>query len=284
MASAPHKLSSTTLVMKRYLADLVRHRDLLFWLAAKEIKVRYKLPLLGFLWALLVPLALSAILWLVFTYVMPVAMVRYPFLLFLIVGMFPWNFFAQSVSQATMSVLDAGSLIKKTAFPRVIVPLSVVAANGFNFVLTMMVVIGIIVVSGFPLSRWIWLLPLVMSLQVVLTTGMVLLVAGLQVRYRDVKYLTEVGLLLWFYLTPVFYPLDLITHVPAALQLVYLLNPFVAIVELYRLSLLGGTSGAAIVAPPVVFGLAVVFSVSIFLLGFAAFRRHEPTFADWVTG
>ena len=270
--------------MARYLIELARHKDLLFWLAAKEIKVRYKLPLLGFLWALLVPLALSAILWVVFTYVMPVTMVRCPFSLFLIVGIFPWNFFAQSVSHATMSVLDAGSLIKKTAFPRAVVPLSIVAANGANFLLAMLVVVGILVASRVPLSPWIWGLPLVMGLQVVLTTGVVLLGADLQVRYRDVKYLTELGLLLWFYLTPIFYPLELITRVPAALQLVYLLNPLVAIVELYRLVLLGGTSGAAIVAPPLVFGLAAVFSVSILLLGFASFRRHEPTFADWVVG
>lgn len=270
--------------MRQYLAELTRHRDLLFWLAAKEIKVRYKLPLLGFLWALLVPLALSLILWFVFTYVMPVPMARYPFFLFLIAGMFPWNFFAQSVSNATMSMLDAGSLIKKTAFPRAVVPLSIVAANGVNFSLAMLVVVGIIVASRAPLSPWIWGLPLVMALHVLLTTGIVLLVAGLQVRYRDVKYLTEVGLLLWFYLTPIFYPLELVARIPAALRMVYLLNPFVSIVELYRLALLGAVSGATVIAPPMALSLAIAFSVGALLVGFATFRRHEPTFADWVTG
>ena len=270
--------------MSRYARELIRHRDLLFWLAAKEIKVRYKLPLLGFLWALLVPLSYSAILWLVFSYVMPIPMARYPFFLFLIVGMFPWNCFAQSVSNSTMSVLDAGSLIRKTAFPKVLIPLSIVAANLFNFLLTLLVVIAVIMVSGLPIGRWMWLLPVVIGLHVALTIGVALLVAGLQVRYRDIKYLTEVGLVLWFYLTPIFYPLDLIAPLPPALQTAYLLNPFVSIVELYRLALLGAVSGATVIAPPMALSLAVAFSVGALWMGVATFRRHEPTFADWVTG
>ena len=270
--------------MKQHLTELARHKDLLFWLAAKEIKVRYKLPLLGFLWALLVPLSFSAILWLVFSYVMPIPMARYPFFLFLIAGMFPWNFFAQSVSHATMSVLDAGPLIRKTAFPRALIPLSIVAATLLNFLLALLVVIAVIMASGQPISRWLWLLPVTVGLHVMLTIGVALWVAGLQVRYRDVKYLTEVGLVLWFYLTPIFYPLDLIARIPPALQTAYLLNPCVSIMELYRLTLLGASSGSTVIAPPMALSLAIVFSAWALLLGAAAFRRHEPTFADWVTG
>lgn len=270
--------------MRRSWRELTQHRDLLFWLAAKEIKVRYKLPLLGFLWALLVPLLLSAILWLVFTYVMPIPMAGYPFFLFLIAGMFPWNFFAQSVSHATMSVLDAGPLIRKAVFPRMLIPLSIVAANLVNFLLALLVVLAIILACGLGLSPWMWLLPGVIGLELMLTIGVVLLVAGLQVRYRDVKYLTEVSLLLWFYLTPIFYPLALIATVPAALRSLYLLNPFVGVVELYRLTLLGETSGPTVLAPSWLFGMAVVGSVVTLLVGAAVFRRHEPAFADWVVG
>ena len=268
--------------MARYLIELARHKDLLFWLAVKEIKVRYKLPLLGFLWALLVPLALSTILWLIFTYLMPISMAPYPFFVFLLTGMFPWNCFAQSVSNSTMSVLDAGSLIRKTTFPRVLIPLSIVAANLFNFLLALGVVVAIIMLSGLPLSGWMWLLPVAIGLHVVLTIGVALLVAGLQVRYRDVKYLTEIGLLLWFYLTPIFYPLGLIARFPPVLRWLYLLNPFVAVVELYRLALLGTTSGAAVMAPAAALGLAAACSLGMLVIGFAVFRRQEPAFADWV--
>ena len=128
------------------------------------------------------------------------------------------------------------------------------------------------------------LLPLVVGLQLVFTIGAVLLVAGLQVRYRDVKYLTEVGLLLGFYLTPIFYPLDLISSGSRILHLVYLLNPMVWIVELYRLALLGGTSGPSVLSPMSALGIAAIASAGLFLAGLLTFRRHEPTFADWVMG
>lgn len=270
--------------MRQYLRELFRWRDLLFWLAAKEIKVRYKMPLLGFLWALLVPLLMSGILWLIFSFVVRFPMDRYPYFLFLITGMFPWNFFSQSVSQSTTSVLDSGSLIRKTAFPRALIPLSIIAANGVNFLLSLLVVLVVAMIAGVTISRWIWLLPVAIALELVLTTGIALLVAHLQVRYRDVKYMTEIGLLLWFYLTPVFYPLELIANLPAGVQLVYLMNPFVGVVELFRLALLGGTSHSAILSSGAIIGCAALESLLILLLGITTFRRHESTFVDWVAG
>ena len=271
-------------VMLRYFAELARYRDLLFWLAAKDIKVRYKLPILGFVWALLVPLLSSGILWLIFTYVVPTSVGRYPFFLFLIAGMFPWNFFSQSVSQATMSVLDAGALIKKTAFPRAVLPLAIVAANLVNFLLAMGVVLGIIVLSRIPMGWHVGILPLAIGLHALFTTGVVLLVAGLQVRYRDIKYLTEVGLLLWFYFTPIFYPLDFVKRAPGFLQALYRLNPLVPIMELYRLALLGPDSHLAVASVPQLLATTMSISIVIFLLGLSVFRRHEPAFADWVMG
>ena len=270
--------------MIAYLSRLWRYGDLLFWLSAKEIKVRYKLPILGFLWALFVPLATSLILWLVFSVVTPtMPNSRYPFFLFLIVGMFPWNFFSQSVSQATMSILDAGSMIKKTAFPRAIVPLSIVASNGFNFVLTLLVVVGVMIASRVPLSPWLLLLPFAVVCEVLFTTGIVLLVAGLQVRYRDVKYLTEISLILWFYLTPIFYPLELVAHAPAVLRSWYVCNPLVYLIELYRVVLLGGSS-ATMLSPYLAVGVSAVICVAMFFAGLGVFRRHESTFADLVMG
>lgn len=269
--------------MTQYVLELLRHRDLLFWLAVKEIKVRYKLPLLGILWALLAPLCLSLMLWLVFTTIMPIPMARYPFFLFLLTGMFPWSFFAQSVSHATTSMLDAGALIRKTAFPRALVPLAIVAAHAFNFLIALGVVVAIVVLWGVPVSPWIWLLPAVMGLHLALTTGVAFLVAGLQVRYRDTKYLTELGLVLWFYLTPIFYPLELVAGAPPVLRTLYFLNPLVGIVELYRLTLLGSSSGAGLMSVQTAWGLAAISSPAVFLLGLAGFRRHEPAFADWAT-
>ena len=270
--------------MRQYVIELLRHRDLLCWLAAKEIKVRYKLPWLGVLWAFLAPLCLSLILWLVFTSIMPMPAARCPFFLLLLTGLLPWNFFAQSVSHATMSVLDAGTLIRSTAFPRALVPLSIVAANLFNFLTALLVMMAVMGLSGFGLGRWIWLLPLAIGAQVLLTTGLALIVSGLQVRYRDVKYLTELGLLAWFYVTPIIYPLELMARGPAALRLIGVMNPLVGVVELYRLALFGPIPGPGFVAPAAVFAVTAVGAIGACAIGLAIFRRHEPTFADWVAG
>lgn len=270
--------------MRQYMIELYRWRDLLFWLAAKEIKVRYKKPLLGFLWALLVPLCLTLTLWVVFTYVIRVRMVQYPFFLFLIVGIFPWNFFAQSVSAATTSIIDAGPLIKKTVFPRAIIPLATVAVNLFHFLCVLIVLIGVLAVTRHLVIRSLWLLPLAIGLELLFTVGMVLLVAVLQVRYRDVRYIVEIMLPLWFYFTPIFYPIDLVMQGPVVLQVVFLMNPFVYILELFRIALLGGTSATLLISPWLMAGVALVVSVGVFLLGFRLFRRHEPMFFEWVPG
>lgn len=282
MVSALRSPSSTPSAMKHYLAELVRHRDLLFWLAAKEIKVRYKRPLLGVLWALLVPLVSSLILWFVFTYVLPMPPGQQPFFLFLIVGMFPWNFFAQSLTHSTTSVLDAGALIRKTRFPRALVPLSVVAANLFNFVLALAMVTGLVMAISRRISPELWLLPLAVTLQLSLTIGMALLISSWQVRFRDVKYLTELGLVLWFYLTPVFYSLETIVRIPLLVRRLYLLNPCVGILELYRLALFGQSSVSSSVLWSIT-AIAGVWAVAILVVGLWIFRRQEPTLADFVT-
>jgi len=271
-------------IMVRYFAELIRYRDLLFWLTVKEIKVRYKSPVLGLLWSLLVPLVISGILFVVFTYMFPTPNLPVPFFLFLIVAMFPWNFFSSCVACAPMSVLEAGQLIKKSRFPRALIPLSIVAANVVNFIFSLIVVLVILTIMRLPLSGWVWVLPIIIGVEILLTVGIVLLVASLQVQFRDVKYLTEIGLLLWFYLTPIFYPLDAISHSPFLIRAVYLLNPFVYVVELFRAALLGGLAERMLVPPLLSLGIAIVSSVGICLLGVTVFRRLEPKFADQVMG
>jgi len=266
--------------MRAMIAELFKFRDLLFWLTVKEIKVRYKVAVLGVLWAIVVPLALSGILWLVFSHFLRIGMTEVPYFIFLMTGMFPWTFFSQSVSQALGSILDSGALIQKTAFPRILLPLSIVLANFVNFLCALLVAIIVIALSGWPMSAWLSILPLVVLLHAVFVTGISLLVAGLYVRYRDVKYVTEVVLILWFYITPIIYPTTFVDRLPAGLQILYLMNPALGITELYRLALLG-TSG---LAPSTAFMLSASTAAGALFCGLAVFRRHEPNFADWVAG
>jgi len=263
--------------------DLIAHRDLVAWLIRKELKVRYKLPILGFLWALLVPLITSGILWLVFTRVLPMPATPYPYFLFLIAGVFPWHFFSQSVSQSTPSLLESGPLIRKAVFPRTAIPFSVVAANFVNFVLALAVVMGIFLLFRQPFSVNLALLPIAVIGTFFFTLGCSLAVSCLQVYYRDIKYITELGLILWFYLTPIFYPLQLVQQAPAPVQSLYLANPFVYLVEVFRLALLPA-SASGMFSPAGVVGIVLGSSFAVFILGAALFRKKESALSDWVTG
>lgn len=265
--------------------NLFKYRDLLIRLAWKEIRVKYKEPSLGFLWALLVPIFMALIFMFIFTKVVKVPFEGYPFFLFLTTGLFPWNFFSLTVSSSTMSILEGGNLIKKIYFPREIIPFSIVLANAMNFILTLIALVLFIVIMGVNISPWMLLLPLAFILQIILTSGLVLLISGLQVIYRDIKFIVEIALLLWFYVTPIFYPLNLIFGISEKLFYVYSLNPMVGIISLYRVALLG--DGYVSGVPPQI-GLiniilySAVSSLAIFFAGYFTFKKHEPFFADLV--
>jgi len=270
--------------MLRYLAELYRYRGLLFRLAGKDVRVRYKSALLGWLWSLIVPLSISAIFFVIFTYVAPVPKTGVPFFLFLLAAVFPWMFFANSVSHATMCVLESGALIKKHRFPRAVIPLAVVMSQVTNFCAGLVIVIGVVLVHGMPLTLWMGLLPVAVGLELLLTAGVALCVSLLQVHYRDVKYVVELSLLLGFYLTPIFYPVALVGGSPPWVQAAYLANPMVHIVELFRLSLLGAAAGPAVLPPLATAAAAAVTATGFFAAGISLFTRHEGTLADWVLG
>ena len=138
--------------MLRRLAALVQHRELILRLAGKDLKVRYKSPWLGFLWALLVPVFMMLILTVVFSLFMRIQVGEMPFWLFLVTALFPWNFVALSLSTGTTSVVESGSLIRKVYFPREAIPVSVVMANLVNFllaegILLLILLIGLLLLS-----------------------------------------------------------------------------------------------------------------------------------------
>jgi len=192
---------------------LFQYRELLIRLAWKEIRVRYKEPILGLAWAFLVPVLMTLIFMFIFTKIVKIPFEGYPFFIFLAVGLFPWNFFNVSVSTSTMSILESGTLIKKVYFPREIIPISIVFANGVNFLFTLVAMIFFIIICGIKLSLWLFLLPVAFIAQILFTSGIALMISGLQVSYRDIKYIVEVALPFWFYMTPIFYPLWLVLNV-----------------------------------------------------------------------
>lgn len=253
-------------------------------LVSKHIKVKYKHPILGFLWALLVPLLLTVIFMVTFSFIIKISIPEYPFFIFLVTAMFPWNFFSLSVSESTMSILEGGELIKKAYFPREVIPITNVLSNLINFFFTLIIVVFFLLIFKIRISILILFLPLVILLQVFLVSGIVLLSSGLQVRYRDVKYIVEVLLLLWFYLTPIFYPLSLVADISTRFLFFYLLNPLTQLVTIYRVMFLPQylQQLPCDISIYYLVSLCIVMSFGTFYIGLLVFRKYSPTFSDFV--
>jgi len=259
--------------MLRLLFVIIRYWDLIIALAVKDLKVRYKSAFLGFLWAILTPLFLAIIFFIVFTKIIPMGIDRYP--IFLLCALFPWNFMQVSLSMGTVSIVTSGNLIKKVYFPREVIPISVVFSNAYNLVLSFLILILAIVLSCGGIKPPILLLPFIVICQIVFTLGLLFIFSGLHTYYRDVKYMVEIFTLGWFYLTPIFYPIDLI---PISFRKIYMfLNPMAIFVDFYRGVMLYG-------AWPNFFNFMYIVSVSIvmYFIGLFIFKKYEPLFADVV--
>ncbi|HNW93141.1 MAG TPA: ABC transporter permease [bacterium] len=243
--------------------------ELLVTLAFKELKVRYKSSWLGFLWSLVVPLSLMGVFIVIFRYVMRFDITP----TFLLAALFPWTFFSLTISSVTGCFVDNGNLIKKVVFPRELLFASVVMANFINFCLSMLVLLCFDI-------RWSWHLlavPLVMLLQLIFTTGLALVVAAAQVYCRDTRYLVEIALLLWFYLTPVFYSLDLVQNISKRLLYLFLLNPLAGLTVMYRDLIIHGMFSSREL---ITFTAAVCLAFG--LGGWLIFRRMRYNLADHV--
>ncbi len=261
---------------------LIRYRHLVFDLAVKDIKVRYRSPVLGFLWSILVPLITVLIFKFIFSTILQVRIERYPFFIYLITAVFPWAYFASAVSASTESIIANRDLIKKTYFPRQIIPVSVVLAHLINFLPALGVMFLILFFFQMPLTGWMLLLPAVILLQTMLAIGLALIFSSLQVILRDVKYTVELLLMAWMYLSPVFYPLGLVESFSPWFFKFYLLNPFVGLFSLYRAALLKGFLESLPAQANIYYLTAwtTFVCLGIFLLGFAVFSKYEKRFSD----
>lgn len=268
----------------RRIKSLIEHRELLIRLAFRDLKVRYRAPLLGFLWAFLVPLFTIIIFKLIFYNFMKIRTGIYPFFIYLMTAIIPWSFFQGSVSVATASISGGGDLIKKVYFSREIIPISTVVANLLNFLPTLVVMLIFLFVFRMKFTPLILLLPAVVLLHFILTVGFSLVVSALYPRYRDIKYIIEILLMALFYLTPAFYPLDMVFNFSETIFKIYIVNPFVGMLILYRITLLKGYMDTLpmgvnlfhVVCIPLISAIAILF------FGFWVFRRHEATFADYI--
>jgi homopolymeric O-antigen transport system permease protein len=251
---------------------LGRYWDLLHNLVSRAIKLRYKRSVLGFAWTMLSPLVTMLILTVVFAGAFGGAVPNYP--LFVIMGLLAWNLVALGSSQGLGSIVDSGALIRKVSVPKEIFPLAAVGANLVNFVLSLVPLFVFIVILRVRVT-WavLWILPAALLLAM-FTLGLALLLSTVHVFFRDVRYFYDSVLLAWFYVTPIVYPVDILS--PRA-RAVLEWNPMYMLVQLFRASLYTG------VAPGWrTLVIAAAESATMLVGGWAIFRRYQPRFVYYL--
>ena len=208
---------------------LWRYRAIVQILIARELKVRYRGTVLGFLWSLLTPLVFMSVYVLVFSLFLRIEMEHYP--AFLLCGLLPWMLFTTSVTEASRAIIDNGTLAKKGGFPVEILPLVVIGSNLIHFLLTVPLLVIVFMVLGVKLSWTALLLPGVLLIQLIFTFGIALLCSSLAVLFRDLLHIVPNALLIWFFLTPVLYPANM---VPQNYRGFLLFNPMAHLIQAYH--------------------------------------------------
>lgn len=260
---------------RHYWKDLWHFRELFFFLAWRDILVRYKQTAIGIAWALLRPLLTMLVFTLIFSKLakLPSGGVPYPILIF--AALLPWQFFSSALSEAGNSLITNANMISKVYFPRLVVPGSAVIVSFVDFLLSGVILAGLMLWYGFYPDWRILTLPLFILIAFAAAMGAGLWIAALNVKYRDFRYIVPFVVQFGLYISPVGFSSSII---PEEWRLLYSLNPMVGVIDGFRWAILGGN--AAIYWPGFVVSLSLVF----FLLGSGIlyFRRTERKFADLI--
>lgn len=255
------------------LRDLWSYRELLYFLMWRDIKVRYKQTALGAAWAVIQPLVTMIIFTYFFGKLARIPTDGVPNSIFFYTGVLLWTFFSNAVTSGANSLIGNSNLITKVYFPRLIIPSAAVGAGLLDFAIASVLLAGLLVYYGFPVTwGYLMILPLI-ALTTLLALGMGIWFSALNVRYRDVRYALPFLIQVWFFVSPIIYPSSL---VPAEWQWLLALNPFTGIVESFRASLFGRPiPWVALAYSAGVAGLMLVYSSY-------TFRRMERSFAEFI--
>ncbi|MBM4042921.1 MAG: ABC transporter permease [Planctomycetes bacterium] len=251
--------------------EIWRYRELLYFLAWRDVRVRYKQTVLGFLWAFLQPFAKMVIFSAIFGGLAKIDSEGFPYPIFLYAGLLPWQFFSESLGRSSQSVVGSSNLITKVYFPRLIIPLSAIGACLVDFAISFTILIGLMFYYSIPLTLATLLVVPLVALTILAAFGIGCLLSALDVTYRDFRYMIPFVVQIWMFLTPVLYPVKI---VPARWQWLLLLNPLTGIVDAYRAAILGKPFQWGSLATS-----TAVILVAI-LIGTLYFRRTERRFAD----
>ena len=254
------------------LRELWEHRELFYFLAWRDIKVRYKQTAIGALWALIQPIATVTIFTVLFGHLANLPSEETPYALLVFSGMLPWLLFTQSLNQSSLSLVTNSQLVTKVYVPRLIIPLAATIPSLVDFVLALGVFAALMAYYGIVPTLAILTLPLLILLALATAIAIGLWFAAINVVYRDVQYVIPFLVQIWFFVTPVAYSTQLIPH---KYHLLFGLNPMTGVVQGFRWALLGK---AAQVGPLLAISVGLV--AILLVTGLAYFRRVEKNFAD----
>jgi lipopolysaccharide transport system permease protein len=258
---------------RQYWQDLWQYRELFYFLAWRDILVRYKQTAIGIAWALIRPFLTMVVFTVVFGNLakLPSEGVPYPILVFS--AMLPWQFFANALTECSNSLISNSNLISKVYFPRLIVPVSAIVVSFVDFMISGIILLGLMAWYNYVPSWRILMLPVFVAIAFAASIGAGLLFASLNVKYRDfrfiVPFITQIGL----YISPVGFSSNI---VPEQYRLLYSLNPMVGVIDGFRWSILGGD--AKLYLPG--FALSLGLVLLMLIVGIVYFRKVERTFAD----
>lgn len=255
------------------LREVWTYRELLYFLTWRDIKVRYKQTALGAIWAILQPFLTMVIFTLIFNKLGRISSDGLPYPIFSYAGLLPWNYFSQSLSNASNSLVGSSHLITKVYFPRLVVPVSAVLSGVVDLLIAFVVLVGMMWFYEIQPTLGVLLLPAFLLLALVTALGCGLWLSALNVQYRDVQYIVPFLTMFWMYASPVIYSSSSLEE---PWRTISGINPMTGVIEGFRWALLGSDP------PKAMIGLSVVVALVILVSGAFYFRRMEKTFADVV--
>lgn len=254
----------------KLLRDLYQYRELLKTNVKKEIRGKYKGSFLGVLWSFLNPLLMTLVYAIVFKYIMKQQIEN--FLVFLVIGIIPWNFFTTVMNQGMIVIRMNSGIVNKVYFPREILPISVALSGLVNFFISCIVIVVFCIFGGVGITWHIIWLPVIAILQFFITLGLILALSAINIYIKDTEYIVQFFINMAFYGTPILY---MVSFFPVQYQWLLYLNPLTHIIEAYRDIFLYHQS-------PALWSLVIVgiIAVGIYMLGLYIFRKLEKGFAE----
>ncbi|MFH0855082.1 MAG: ABC transporter permease [Candidatus Omnitrophota bacterium] len=257
----------------QYWVDIWRYRELFYFLAWRDIIVRYKQTIIGIAWSLIRPFLTLVVFTVVFSKIAKLPSYGAPYPVLVFAGLLPWQFFANALSESSNSLIDNEKLITKVYFPRFIVPSSTVIVSIVDFLLNLLILIAIMAWYRFAPGPRIMILPLFFLFAVIVAMGAGLWMATLNVKYRDFRYIVPFVIQFGLYISPVGFSSAV---VPQNWRLLYSLNPMVGVIDGFRWAIIGGESHFYWPG----FIISIILALVIFISGLFYFRKAEKKFAD----